>query len=137
MDEEIRQSLDEEILNELQDLGNLDPGSEEHSRAIDSLTKLYKIKIEEVNNAWDNDEKYNRRLMDDRHHESEEKLKKDQLAEQIKDRYFRLGIEVAGIVLPLIFYAAWMRRGFKFEESGTFTSTTFKGLFQKFRPTRK
>jgi hypothetical protein len=47
-----------------------------------------------------------------------------------------LGIEIIGIGLPLIFYASWMRRGFKFEETGTYTSTTFKGLFNRFKPTK-
>lgn len=56
--------------------------------------------------------------------------------ESRKDRYFRLGVEAAGIILPLIFYGIWLRKGFKFEETGTFTSTTFRSLFNKFRPTR-
>lgn len=50
---------------------------------------------------------------------------------------FFTDIAAAEIVLPLVFYAAWMRKGFKFEETGTFTSTTFRGLFGKFKPTKK
>ena len=38
---------------------------------------------------------------------------------------------------PLMFYGIWMKKGFKFEETGTYTSTTFRGLFNRFRPTRK
>ena len=57
--------------------------------------------------------------------------------ESRKDRYFRLGVEAAGIILPLIFYGIWLRKGFKFEETGTFTSTTFRNLFNRFRPTIK
>ncbi len=56
--------------------------------------------------------------------------------ESRKDRYFRLGVEAAAIILPLIFYGIWLRKGFKFEETGTFTSTTFRNLFNRFRPTR-
>lgn len=110
--DEIRDLLGEEIKEEIQNLSTLEPGSKEKSMAIEDLTKLYRLRIEELN-------------------------KKDQLNEQVKDRYFRLGVEVAGIVLPLIFYAAWMRRGFEFEENGTFTSTTFRGLFNRFKPTKK
>ena len=69
--------------------------------------------------------------------DQEMRLKEAQLVEQKKDRYFRLGLETAGLVLPLIFYGIWMRKGFKFEETGTFTSTTFRGLFNRFRPTKK
>jgi len=94
------------------------------------LVKLYKLRIEETKNEWDFNEKYNA-------HESDKQFKKAQLEEQVKDRYFRLGVEAAGIILPLIFYGIWMHRGFKFEETGTFTSTTFRGLFNRFRLTKK
>ena len=128
--DEIRDLLGEEIKEEIQNLSTLEPGSKEKSTAIEDLAKLYRLRIEELKNDGDLSEKYNSR-------ECEEQLKKDQLNEQIKDRYFRLGVEAAGIILPLIFYAAWMRRGFKFEENGTFTSTTFRGLFNRFKPTKK
>lgn len=119
MDEEIRRLLGEEIKTEIRDLSTLEPGGKEKSTAIDDLAELYRLRIEETKNEWDFNEK------------------KDQLEEQIKDRYFRLGLEAAGIILPMIFYAAWMKRGFRFEETGTYTSTTFRGLFNRFKPTRK
>ena len=112
MDEEIKDLLGEEIKTEIRKLSTLEAGSEEKSTAIEDLAKLYRLRIEETKNEWDFNEK-------------------------VKDRYFRLGVEAAGIILPLIFYGIWMRRGFKFEETGTFTSTTFRGLFNRFRPTRK
>ena len=46
------------------------------------------------------------------------------------------GIEVFGVVAPIMFYSAWMKRGLRFEETGTYTSQTFKGLFGKFKPTK-
>jgi hypothetical protein len=130
MDEEIRKLLEEEIKAEIRDLSTLEPGSKEKSTAIEDLAKLYKLRIEETKNEWDFTEKYESR-------DSDMQFKKNQLEEQVKDRYFRLGVEAAGIILPLIFYAVWMKRGFKFEETGTFTSTTFRGLFNRFRPTKK
>ena len=130
MDEEIRKLLEEEIKREIRDLSTLEPGSKEKSTAIEDLAKLYRLRIEETRNEWDFNEKYESR-------NSDIQFKKDQLEEQVKDRYFRLGVEAASIILPLIFYAAWMKRGFRFEETGTFTSTTFRGLFNRFRPTKK
>ena len=130
MDEEIRKLLGEEIKTEIQDLSTLEPGSKEKSIAIEDLAKLYRLRIEETKNEWDFSEKYDAR-------ESDIQLKKDQLEEQVKDRYFRLGVEAASIILPLIFYATWMKRGFRFEETGTYTSTTFRGLFNRFKPTKK
>ena len=129
MDEEIKDLLGEEIKSEIRDLSSLPSGSKEKSSAIEDLVKLYKLRIEETKNEWDTNEKYYA-------HESDKQFKKAQLKEQVKDRYFRLGVEAAGIILPLIFYGIWMRKGFKFEETGTFTSTTFRGLFNRFRPTK-
>ena len=130
MDEEIRKLLEEEIKTEIRDLSTLEPGSKEKSTAIEDLAKLYKLRIEETKNEWDFNEKYESR-------DSDMQFKKNQLEEQVKDRYFRFGVEAAGIILPLIFYAIWMKRGFKFEETGTYTSTTFRGLFNRFKPTKK
>jgi len=108
----------------------LEAGSKEKYNAIEDLAKLYRLRIEETRNEWDFNEKYESRY-------SDIQFKKDQLKEQVKDRYFRLGVEAASIILPLIFYAAWMKRGFRFEETGTYTSTTFRGLFNRFKPTKK
>lgn len=130
MDEEIRNLLEEEIKAEIRDLSTLELGSKEKSTAIEDLAKLYRLRIEETRNEWDFGEKYYAR-------ENDKQLKKDQLEEQVKDRYFRLGVEAASIILPLVFYAAWMKRGFRFEETGTYTSTTFRGLFNRFKPTKK
>lgn len=144
MDEQIRQALADEILSQLNNLSTLDPGSKEQQTAVENVTKLYRLGLEDAKTDTDYDEKVRRREMDEQHEQNEldkqtreEQFKKDQLAEQIKDRYFKLGIGVAEIVLPLIFYATWMKRGFKFEETGTYTSTTFRGLFNRFRPTKK
>lgn len=48
----------------------------------------------------------------------------------------KAGTGIGAIVAPLVFYSVWMDRGFKFEEEGTYTSQTFKGLTNKFNPTR-
>lgn len=153
--EQLKDLLSEEIKTQIQDLSKLDPGSAEKSKAVDDLATLYKLKIDETKMELDFDEKQARRKMDKENrlkddaikeqqlkdensvHERDELIRKEQLAEQVKDRYIRLGIAVAEIILPLIFYSKWMKKGFKFEETGTFTSTTFRGLFNRFKPTKK
>ena len=128
--EEIRNLLDEEIKAEIEALSSLSFGRKEHLTATENLATLYKLRVDETKTALDFEEKSENRKNDD-------EFKKNQLAEQVKDRYFKLGIAAAELVLPLMFYAVWMRRGFKFEENGTYTSTTFRGLFNRFRPTKK
>lgn len=133
----IEELLSEEIAAEIQALSELDSGSKEKSTAIEDLTKLYKLRIEENKSIWDADEKYNRRVMEDEANTRDDEVKRTQIAENVKDRYFRVGIAVAELMIPLVFYGVWMKKGFKFEETGTFTSSTFKGLINRFRPTKK
>ncbi len=133
----IEELLSEEIAAQIQSLSELDSGSKEKSAAVDDLTKLYKLRIEENKSVWDADEKYNRRMMDNESSTKETDFKERQIAEQVKDRYFRVGIAAAELLIPLICYGVWMNKGFKFEETGTYTSSTFKGLINRFRPTKK
>lgn len=153
--EQLKDLLSEEIKTEIQGLSELSPGSAEKSKAVDNLATLYKLKIEETKMEMDFDEKEKRRKMDEKNRQKDDALKeqqlkdenlarerdelirKEQMKEQGIDRYIRLGIATAEIVLPLIFYSKWMKKGFKFEETGTFTSTTFRGLFNRFKPTKK
>ncbi len=128
--DEIQKKLDEVIELEIEGLSKFKSGSKEKADAIDDLAKLYRLRIEETKNKQDHVDACEAR-------KEEALMKQDQFDEQVKDRYFKLCIAAAEIVLPLAFYAVWMRKGFKFEESGTFTSTTFKGLFNKFKPTKK
>lgn len=130
MDEEIKEMLGEEIKAGLSDLSSLETGSKEKSEAIDDLVKLYKLKIEESKAEMDY-------LKEIDEQERSDQTKREQLSEQVKDRYFKLGIAAAELVLPLMFYAVWMKRGFQFEKEGIYTSTTFRGLFNRFRPTKK
>lgn len=67
----------------------------------------------------------------------EEAAQKLQARDQVIDRCVRTGVAVGELVLPLVFYGIWMNRGFKFEETGAFTSTTFKNLLNRFKPTKR
>lgn len=155
MGENIKDLLNEEIAAEIQAISSLDSGSEEKSKAIEDLAKLYRLRIEETKSELDAEDKRSRRTLESEANVRENEIKKSQLDEQIKadvqdeqykrsqldeqvkDRYFKLGIATAELLIPLMFYGIWMRKGFKFEETGTYTSTTFRGLFNRFRPTKK
>ena len=130
MGEEIKNLLEEEIKNEIENLASLEPGSEKHSTAVESLAKLYKVKLDEDKTSMEYLDKTQNR-------KSDEGFKVAQIEENVKDRYVKIGIAAAELVLPLMFYGVWMRRGLKFEQDGTFTSQTFRGLFSRFRPTKK
>lgn len=137
MSDEIKKELEKEILKEIQDLSALESGSKEKDSAIENLATLYKLNIEEVKIEHEAMEKAFDRRSADETSARDLKLKQQMFDESIKDRYFKLGLDVAGLIVPIIFYGIWMGRGLKFEETGTFTSTTFRGLFNRFKPTQK
>ena len=155
MSENIKELLNEEIAAEIQAISSLDSGSEEKSKALEDLAKLYRLRIEETKSELDAEDKRSRRTLESEANVRENEIKKSQLDEQIKadvqdeqykrsqldeqvkDRYFKPGIAAAELLIPIMFYGIWMRKGFKFEETGTYTSTTFRGLFNRFRPTKK
>lgn len=110
--------LEEEIRRNLTDLKSCVVGTHERAQAIEELEKLYKLRLEE-------------QTLDT--NRNDEKSRKD--AEAL-DRKIRLGVDIASLVLPLLFYGRWMAKGFEFEKTGSFTSVTFRNLINKFRPGR-
>lgn len=104
--------LDEKIRASMIRIDSLEAGSAERSEAVSELEKLYKIRTENVKATSERTDQ-----------------KRALIANAIT-----AGAE---LILPLIFYGVWMRRGLKFEETGTFTSQTFKWLASRFKPTKR
>lgn len=134
--EEIEKLMDEEIKSQIEDISGMDTGSKEKSEAIDDLAKLYRLRLERDKAVWEQEEKENRRLNDDMHRDDEAELEKLRLSDEKKNRWAQFGLSLGGIVLPLIFYDRWWSKGLMFEKEGTFGSTIFRELRQKFRPTK-
>lgn len=137
MNEDLMTMLDEEIRDEIENLSSLSYGSKEYSDAVDGLTKLYKLRIEDSKAAMEYDKEIANDEFRREQAEKEEQSRKEQLAEQRIDRFVRIGIAGFELMVPIVFYNVWMKRGFKFEETGSFASTTFRGLINRFRPTKK
>lgn len=124
---EIKKLLDDAIETEINNL-NSASNKDEKSEVIKNLAALHKLRIEEIKTETEIEEKSERRAMDKAAHDEDATLKAFQLDENTLDRYAKIGIAAAELVLPLMFYGVWMRRGLRFEETGTFTSQTFKNL---------
>ena len=125
MNEEIKKKLEQEIESQIELLSTLESGSEERTAVLNELEILFQLDLDTMKVNHEHVEKL-----------LENDIKQEQLKDQYKDRYLKVGIEAAGIVLPLVFYAFWMQKGFKFEEKGIYTSSTFRGLWNRFKPTR-
>ncbi len=136
MSKEIEDLLREEIKNQIEGLSDFESGSEEKLKVIKGVAELYKLKIDEEKVKAESTDKEDRRKTENDFGQREIVLKEEEAKELKKDRLIRVCISGAELILPLLFYAVWMRKGLKFEETGTFTSTTFRGLFNRFRPTK-
>ena len=127
---DLRDLLDETIVREIENLNSMDSGSDEHSKAVESLNKLYKLKIEEDKNKQDHLDKQEAITTEERNL----KLKRDQLSEQVKDRYINCGVQVGLALLSVFAYDQWYRRGLKFEETGSVTSPWIRNIISKMVP---
>ena len=119
--DKIQALLDERIEKDIQNLDMLD-GSQK-SDAIDDLTKLYKLRIE--------DTKIN---VDQAVSAKELELKQKQANSQKVDRWINVGLQVGLSLASLIAYDIWFRRGLKFEETGSIGSPMTRNLLSRLIP---
>lgn len=114
-----KELLTRQLEVEIEKLATMEDGSEEKQKTIDGISQMYRLKLEE-------DKRELELASKDVEFEIQEKHK---LIDTVLDGVKVAVSVVGGVVVPIIF----MRKGFKFEETGTYTSQTFKNLFGKFR----
>lgn len=121
--DEIRNLLGEEIKGEIQKLSSLNAGSDEKSKAIDDVAKLYRLKIEEEKADTERIDLQDKRA-------SEEIQRRDQKI----DRLINVGVQAGVTIGGWIVYDIWHRRGLKFEQTGVVTSPWTRNLMSKMFP---
>ena len=119
----VKSMLDDEIRNELENLGREAIGSEEYKANLDGVTKLLdrQIEIEKLEN-----ERLDR--MESR--ETEVILKQQQLAEEKKDRRIKNSITVGTFACSAALYAMAFIASTTFEREGTFTTEGRRGALR-------
>lgn len=154
MNDKNRTMLEDLIADQIFYIGKFNPDDEGYGAMINSLKTTCSISLEERKLANDSKEKKKARSIEHQYNnlkleldkkkidtESETKLNEYRLNllqadGKSKDRIAKVVLDCAGIMVPIIFYGIWMKRGFKFEETGVFTSKTFSGLINRFKPTK-
>lgn len=123
----IKTLLVEEVQDELDNLSDLELGSEEYKTTVDGLTKLIDrvIDIEKL-------ESENKDKVENRENENDFKLK--QMDEERKDRWIRNGIAAAGVIIPSLVTIWGTVKSLKFEEEGTITTVVGRGFINKLLP---
>ena len=139
MENTIEGLLDDVIKSELEKVKDSTMSPEEKRTMVEYLVKLNSIQTErkEIKRKENELELKHLELEDKIEVQTDDKAYKEVLAKrEMLQTFVKGGIEVFGVVAPIMFYSAWMKRGLRFEETGTYTSQTFKGLFGKFKPTK-
>lgn len=116
-----RVMLDDTIRKTIEELKELDKGSEEYRAAGDLLAKIYKLKIEEKQA----DSEIQTRL-------NEERLKNEQLKGDKIDRWIKVALSLASLGVPLMFAKDMFMTGLKTETTGTILYNTNKSLVNWF-----
>ena len=126
---ELHEKLNKELERRFEDLENLETGSDEQTKATDNIVKLYKLRTDvneqEASAAADAD-KY---ALERHKLELEEQKVKDSKLISIIGTMASIGVTLAGFAVG----SHWYGKGFKFEETGTICSSTFKGLMRDFK----
>ena len=116
--------LNDEIENELEEIGKMEVGSANYKTAVEGVTKLMDRAIELE--RFETETKKN-----EEHYEDDFELKKVQLIEDRKDRKARNYITIAGIAIPAVISIWGTLKTLKFEEVGTVTTLAGKEHIRK------
>lgn len=117
----------EECLEQMEESTH-EPGTKAYAAEVYKIKALAElaIKYDEVALEADNAVAQN---------ELKEKETVSTTATEIAKAVLKTAGEVSAVVIPCLLYQKWLKWGFEFEQTGVFTSTTFKGLFNRMRPT--
>ena len=134
--------IDEELLNELTKLGTLDPNADEAKDLIKNIQALHQMRVKEKDLSIEESKIQNDYYLNQRKLDIDElKASNDNKNERIRARDARI-LQLVGFGVTLGTFAIgwglrskWLAKGFKFEETGTFSSKTmmecFKEVFKK------
>lgn len=126
---ELNERLDKELERRFEDLENLKTGSDEQGKATDNIVKLYKLRMDENEQENSKNADEDKAVLERHKLELEEQKAKDDKLIRILTTVTSVGVTIAGFAVG----SHWYGRGFKFEETGTICSSTFKGLMRDFR----
>lgn len=132
MNEELVGKIEDRIIYLIDSLNDLQPGTEEYKVTVDTINKLY----ETVNKEKEIGLKGDSLAIEEANNYENRKIKSKETKSGMILSGLKTAVELSAVVVPVVFYGVWLKKGFEFEEEGTITSNTFKGLISKFKTTR-
>ena len=177
MREDIKEAIENSILDQINDLGGIDIGTNEHRTAVNDIANLVKIiQADDDYLLKGNQQQFEHEIAckkfqfekDEKAKEREAKLEQQQFENNLAERKFELdketqkdditykydhdacdervaeaegkdrklkifvetGLAIALGVGKILFDSHWLRRGFRFEETGSITSTMMRNIIQ-------
>lgn len=131
MDKSIKELLEEELVADIEALENLLPNTDEYKKTVENIEKLHKLLMAEYEHELKEESQRRELLRAEDELELKHETENDRQAQCKKERhiqYIRIGVEAGGIILPLVCYGVWLKRGFAFEKDGIVTSSFFKNI---------
>ena len=125
--ERTKKMLHEEIESQFDGLEGIEIGSEAYRNAVDGLSKLMDREIEISKLQAEREDKLESRAIETR-------LKNRQLMDDKTDKIIRNGLTAAGLVVTAGLTVWGTLKTFKFEETGTITSSIGRGFIQRLTP---
>lgn len=119
-----KEMLSDAIVESINNLRSLEVGSQGRETEVENVQKLYKLMIEEAKLEQSVHELEFKADIED----AKFKLEREKLEEEKKTSKIDKGLRYGFEALNLAFLARWLRKGFKFEETGTFTSSMMRQL---------
>lgn len=116
--------LNKEICEDLENLRDIDFGSDEYKTGVDGLTKLIDREISLRQLELERQDKIEGR-------KAEDEFKLKQMKENRVEKIIGYVINVAGIVIPVVVTIWGTKVSLKFEEEGTITTTAGRNFFGK------
>lgn len=130
MDYQIKNKIDKRIDCLIDDLDAYPIESKERSAIMDELTALHKLRVEELKmHAAERELDLKEVEM-----ERDQVLKSAQVNNQKIDNMANGAVKLAEVLLNIIAYDIWNRRGLKFEMTGTVGSLWTRNLMSKMLP---
>ena len=138
--EETKKMLANEIEGVFNTMNTYPPDSEKYDKILDRLVKLYELQIAEEKIEMDFKEKEARREMEEKHYidevdanaiakRDENQLKEIEIKFKKLDLYSGIGVAIFTGVMSMCFHGYWLKKGLKFEETGTITDPMSKGIW--------
>ena len=127
---DVRVALNDAILLGIQDLADLEPGSEDHERAVKDVCSLTDALVAYKKQNSESEELEIRREMDSEKADSEDEISKLQT-------YVDAGKTTLTVMSGLISSWYWLTKSFEFEKDGAITNSVTKELIKKIVPRAK